>query len=250
MVSLYISWFDDPRGKTSYYLERIQQLNIPKPTEVLIPFSDDSRFETEAKEIARLLEEYGWDRAFLRTDHKAAISNLQQGSFIQENSTSHIAQTIESLINQNNRHNWVHGEYLVVREWMDLNFCMQQSHSCHPEIRYFIDDGEIIGRTPLKYDGTEYVCSQGYDYLADTLEESEPPQELAESVAEEFDEATWGVDFALTTNGVWKFVEMNFNGVYWNTEHEEWWNMCGQNDNEPFSPVWEHESALPDLSEK
>lgn len=243
--SLYISWFDDDRGRTSYYLDRIRSINVPKPTEVLIPLENDADFTEEATAIQNVMRDQSWQRAFVKTECKAAVNSLKRGSFILEDSLDSIKSTVESLITQNNAQSWPHGEYLVVREWIDLNFCLELSHSCHPEVRYFIDDGDVIGRTPLEYNPDTFVCGKQYEYLTETLQDSSPPDELAQRVASEFDEATWGIDFALDTNGNWWFIEMNFNCVYWNDEYDKWWNMCGQGDNEPFSPLWMHGAALP-----
>jgi len=246
---LFISWFDDERGRTSYYLDRMESLSVPKPKEILVPLESSISFEKEAAEIKSIMDEEGWNRAFLKTECKAAVNNLKDGSFILEKSNSHIEATIESLLTQNNAQDWPHGNYLVVREWMNLNFCLELAHSCHPEVRYFIDDGEVIGKSPHNYSGEKFVCRKQYPHLEDCLSNSSPPDELAKQVANEFDEASWGVDFALDTNGNWWFVEMNFNCVYWHSEYEEWWNMCGQGDNELFSPLWIHSAALPDMNE-
>lgn len=245
---LYISWFDDNRGGVSYYLDRVRSLDVPKPTERLIPLTETVGFTEEVDAIKSVLDEFGWNRAFIKTEYKAAVADLQRGSFILEPTREHIEHTVETLLTQNAAQDWPHGEYLVVREWIDLNFCLQQSHSCHPEVRYFIADGKVIGRTPTTYDGQRFTCTQQYTHLSDVLEESTPPDELAEQVANEFPEASWGVDFAMDTNGDWYFIEMNFNGVYWNEEHEKWWDMCGQGDNKPFGPLWTHGAALPDLT--
>lgn len=245
--SLYISWFDDERGRTSYYLDRIRSLDIPKPKERLVPLRDTAGFEEEVQDIQSIMQEQSWSRAFLKTECKAAVNDLKRGSFILEDSESHITATVESLLTQNNAQDWPHGEYLVVREWIDLNFCLELAHSCHPEVRYFIDDGEVIGQTPIEYTPSAFVCGKQYEYLEEILCESSPPDELASEVATEFSEASWGVDFALDTNGNWWFIEMNFNCVYWNEEYDKWWNMCGQGDNEPYSPLWMHGAALPDI---
>ena len=245
---LFISDFDEDMGSAKYYSKRIDALDIPKPSERVIQFNDKvNSLDSVTKKVQSFMNENDLARAFVKTEFKAAIDNIQKGSVISANDTTEIKRTIESLLAQNIAHSWPTGNYLLVREWADLNFCLSDSHFCHPEVRYFVDDGKIIGRTPTEYDGKEYTCSQQYSYVEDILQNSEPPDELARQAAEEFTEATWGIDFGLTTSGDWIFVEMNFNGVYWNSNRNKWMNMVGQGDNKPYSPLETHYSALPNL---
>lgn len=245
---LFISDFDEYMGSATYYSRRIDALDIPKPNERVIRFNNKvNSLDAVTEKIQLFMTQYDLARAFVKTEFKAAIDNIQKGSIVSANDTTEIKRTIKSLLAQNIAHDWPIGNHLLVREWADLNFCLSDSHFCHPEVRYFVDDGEIIGRTPTEYDGKKYTCSQQYSYVEDILQNSEPPDELARQVAEEFNEATWGVDFGLTTSGKWVFIEMNFNGVYWNSNRNKWMNMVGQGDNNPYSPLETHRSALPNL---
>lgn len=83
-------------------------------------------------------------------------------------------------------------------------------------------------------------------YLGSRLRDAEfeTPRRYVERIAAEFDEATWGVDFVMDARGDWYCTEFNFNGVYWNRRETRYWNMCGQGDFEPFSPVEVHSAAL------
>jgi hypothetical protein len=246
-VSLYVSDFEDERGRVEYYWPRLQSLDVPVPktTFAALEATDDGyRWDTDA--ILEFVERNDFHRAFVRTQFKAATVRLREGSFIPRPDPETIDRTVESLLNQNDEQGWPHGGSLVVREWLDLDWCRFPAHSCHPSVRFFVDDGEVLGWTPANPDASELVCAGRYDYLGERLAavDFETPRRYAERVAAEFSEATWGVDFALDTRGDWYCTEFNFNGIYWNRREERWWDMCGQGDFEPFGPTGIHSAAL------
>ncbi|WP_049969341.1 ATP-grasp domain-containing protein [Haladaptatus cibarius] len=246
-VSLYITDFEDERCRFDYYWPRLRNLDVPVPKTTFVslePDGDSFRWETD--EILAFMERNGYDRAFVRTQVKAATVRLREGSFIYRPDEAVVDRTVTSLLNQNDQQSWPHGGGLVVREWVDFDFCPHPTHTCHPSVRFFIDDGEILGHTPTTAEKASRVCSDGYDYLESRVADVDlsVPRRYAEHVANELSEATWGVDFIMSTNGEWYCVECNFNGVYWNRKEKRWWNMCGQGEFEPWSPVELHSAAL------
>lgn len=247
-VSLFFSDFADERGRVDYYWSRLDALNVPVPETTFVPLeANGSRYDWDTDEILAFMADNDLHRAFVRTQYKAATVRLREGSFVSRPDPEAVDRTVASLLNQNDEQGWPHGDSLVVREWLDLDFCPFPSHSCHPSVRFFVDDGEVVGRTPRRASrASGMVCAGGYDYLQSLLEDAsfETPRRYAERVATEFSEATWGVDFVLDTCGNWYCTEFNFNGVYWNRREERWWNMCGQGEFEPFSPVEVHSAAL------
>ncbi|MFC4552858.1 MULTISPECIES: hypothetical protein [Halorussus] len=256
-VSLFFADFEDERGEVGYYWERLNSLDVPVPETTFVTLEateDGYRWDTD--EILRFMRERDLHRAFVRTQRKAATVRLREGSFVPRPDPEAVDRTVASLLDQNDEQGWPHGEGLVVREWLDLDFCRFPAHSCHPSIRFFVDDGEVVGQTPADPDADEMVCAGRYDYLEPVLAEADfsTPRRYAERIAAEFDEATWGVDFVLDARSDWYCTEFNFNGVYWNRREECYWNMCGQGDFEPFSPVEMHSAALwgvrPEQSER
>lgn len=246
-ISLFFTDFEDEHGRLSYYWDRLQSLDVPVPNTTFVALGEtESGYDWDTDKVLDFMETNDYDRAFVRTERKAATVRLREGSFIYRRDADAIDGTVESLLNQNDQQWWPHGGGLVVREWVDLDFCSFPTHSHHPSIRFFVDDAEVVGQTPHDPDPYEMVCEGHYDYLESVLDdvEFETPREYAERIAEEFDGSTWGVDFALDTRGNWYCTEFNFNGVYWNRAEEKYWNTCGQGDNEPWSPVEIHSAAL------
>lgn len=229
-----------------YYWPRIEDVAVPGPVTEFVPLDvADGAYDWDTDRILSFMTDHGFPRAFVRTQFKAATVRLREGSFIHAPDPTVIDRTVESLLAQNDQQHWPHGDTLVVREWLDLDFCPYPSHSCHPSVRFFVDGGDVIGQTPHDVD-RQFVCPGGYDYLQSRLAgvSFAPPQRYADRVARAFPEATWGVDFVMDTTGTWYCTELNFNGVYWNRRENRWWNMCGQGLFAPFSPVEIHSAAL------
>jgi hypothetical protein len=265
-VSLFFADFADERGRVDYYWSRLDALDVPVPETTFVALeATESGWDWDTDEILAFMAANDYHRAFVRTQHKAATVRLREGSFVSHPDPEVVDATVESLLNQNDEQGWPHGDGLVVREWLDLDFCPFPSHACHPSVRFFVDtaghspassatespdNGEVVGRTPAsEEDAAGMVCAGSYDYLQSLLEDVsfEAPHRYAEKIAAEFREASWGVDFALDARGDWYCTEFNLNGVYWNRREEQWWNMCGQGDFEPFSPVEIHSAALWDV---
>lgn len=230
----------DKRSSMSSYYDRLQNLDVNKPETYFV----SSNIDKAVDEIYEIMTENSWKKSFVRTSYKAAPQRLDKGSLINKRSKQKIRTTLESLQIQLSNSVWDVGENFILRERLDTDFCMNPSHPMdHPEVRFFIEGGEVIGRYPedIAYDS---ICEKRYDYLKDIISNSSPPVEEAKIVAEEFDEYPWCVDFALTEEGVWYCLELNFNGVRWDEERQEWVNMCGYGNKTYKSPEVIHSPVL------
>jgi hypothetical protein len=243
---LYITDFDDERCRFDSYWSRLRELDVPVPETTFVPLeTDEEGVHWDTGAILDFMEKHGYDRAFVRTQVKSATVRLRDGSFIYRRDSDVINRVVESLLTQNGERGWPHGDGLVVREWLDFDFCVHPTHTCHPSVRFFVDDGEVLGHTPPTAERARNVCDDTYDYLDPVIRSVDlaTPRRYAERIAEEFT-GSWGVDLIMDTTGTWYCPELNFNGVYWNREDERWWNMCGQGEFEPWSPVEIHAAAL------
>lgn len=186
-----------------------------------------------ADTVLNIMKENSWSRAFIRSMQKAAPRNLQKGSIIYEAEHREIQNTLESLIAQTSYSEWNTGGSIAVREFLDVDFCKNPSHTmCTPEIRFFIEGGEIRTMTPERADVS---CEMSYDYLEETIKESDIPLKQAQAVADEFTKLPWAVDFVLTTSGDWVCVELNLDGVR-KDDNGRWRNMCGYGEKQHLSP--------------
>lgn len=234
----------DERGRFNRYWSRLEELDVRTPTTRLFPVDECSRDTWPVESIRDWMTENGWSEAFVRGMDKAAPQRLEAGSFIEEPTQSEITNTLESLIVQLDGSPWSLGGAVAVRDRLDMDFCMNPNHEmCHPEIRFFIEDGKVLSHTPSEV-GETVTCPQQYEYLADVVDEKSLPIAEARKVAEAFPEHTWGVDFALDTQGNWYCLELNFNGVRWDEDTADWVNICGHGESEAYSPRIIHDTAI------
>lgn len=245
---LTITSLDSNCNRFSSYWEKLDGINVPKPTTKLLPINvaNDGAVSWNTNQIISIMDDWDSNRAFIRSDYKAAPEYLAAGSFITEREKDEIDRTISSLLNQLSTSAWSHGKKLVLREWLDLNFCTKQSHiNCHPEVRFFIEAGEVLAGVPIQI-GEEDVCSLQYESLTDVLENatSDVPRSYAQTVAGSFNEKTWAIDFVMDTNGDWYCTEMGLNAVRWDEEDGRWINHCDHSSLEPFGPGEIHSAAL------
>lgn len=240
---------DTECNRFSSYWPMLKQLDIPTPTTKLIPLEGENAKTAawDTNQIATTIKDWGASQAFIRSDYKAAPRRLNDGSCINNLDHEEINRTIRSLLTQLSASGWEYGDVLVLREWLDLDFCMRQSHpNCHPEVRVFIEAGEILGVTPIRV-GSKSVCDHQYQHLESLLEQAntDTPRDYAHTVAESFTKKTWAVDFVMDTSGDWYCTEMGLNAVRWVEKQNRWINHCDHDEIEPFGPSDIHSAALP-----
>lgn len=245
---LIIAGLDDDRNRFDHYWSRLEAVDVPTPRTAFVPLESDAtghaNWETEA--VLGVMAEWDTERAFVRTQYKAAPLRLRAGSAIESRDADEIDRTVGSLLSQLRHTDFRHGGGLVVREWVDLGFCMHAAHDrCHPEVRFFVEDGEVLAASH-DVERRSFVCASAYEHLRPLLDgiDGRTPRRYAEAVAAEFREDTWAVDFAMDTTGTWYCTELGLNAVRWNDREGDWWNHCGHGDAEPHSPREIHSAAL------
>lgn len=225
------------------YWDKLSDCDISVPNTIIINLEKNNNEypECPTEEIIKFMEDNEMNNAFLRSGHKAAIDRFRDGSLISTRERSEIEKTYNSLMTQHMRNSVPHGNILVVREWLDLSYCLEPNHSHTFEIRYFIDDGNILYRTPKNY-RYEIKCPNKFSYINDNFNSIEPPRGYIRKVAEEFkdSEYSWSVDAVLDSSGNWWITEMHINGVYYNQKLNKWMNVCGHGDMFYNSPNWMH----------
>lgn len=191
--------------------------------------------EPTYSEIVATMESQGWEQAFIRSNNFSDKVNPRKGSKINQPDEREARRTFEMLANHHRNHmDAPLGGEVVVREWLDLDYCSEQHcQNWHPtEVRYLIRNGRIEAAFPqtetIEALNTAHNCT--YNYVERKLVENkiEPPTEQVLAVAEEFREYAWHVDFCLTTNLEWYCIDMGLNGVYWDEDKNEWTVMTGQ----------------------
>lgn len=243
----------DDKYRFDKYWGKLSDTDVNIPKTKIIKLDDNSGIdypECPVNEIYKFMDKNEFGNAFIRSGHKAAIDRFRDGSLITNLDESEIKRTYNSLMTQHIRNNIPHSNTIVVRELLDINYCLEPNHSHTFEIRYFIEDGQILYQTPKEYQYT-ISCPMKYEYLENNFKDIKQPDSQIMKIAKEFEDSnySWSVDAVLDCSGKWWITEMHINGVYYNEDMDKWMNVCGHSELEYNSPRWIHSSALPKFDE-
>lgn len=237
-----------PEYRFDIYWDKLSECDIPLPKTEIINL--ESCYESDypqcpTDKIRNFMNSDGINNAFIRTGHKAAVDRFREGSLISTNDKSEIKKTYNSLMTQHVRNDIPHGNIVVVRDWIDLSYCLEPNHSHTIEVRYFIDDGEILYKTPEKH-RDRINCPQKFSYIEDNFKNINNPEKYVKKIARKFQDSehSWSVDVVLDSSGKWWVTEMHINGVYYNDDLQKWMNVCGQGDKFYNSPRWIHSPSI------
>lgn len=250
--SLSILDLHDEKYRFDNYWNELSSLNIniPKTKVIHLDESEDDYPSCPTDEILNFMDTNNFSNIFIKSGYKASIDRFRSGSFISQKDKSIIKETYNSLMTQHIRNNVPHGHILVVREWLDLTYCLEPNHAHQFDIRYFIENGDILYRTPQSYE-YEINCPVKFSYINENIKNTKPPVQQIKKVARKFKDSkySWSVDTVLDSKGKWWVTEMHINGIYYNEQYKKWMNICGHGDMEHNSPKYIHYASLPDLKE-
>jgi hypothetical protein len=207
--------FHDDRLDMAYWFPKLRGLDVPTPESQPITLDYDTdgvpEFDTDlAKEF---VENLG-GKAFLRSGYKHAAMSPMEGSYIW--GKDDVEPTAMALMSQHVMMSLPLGESLWLREWLDLNHCNYARDNLNPELRFFIEDGDVMCWHP-RLEGFDRVESgEEFREIAEDLIEqnAENLRVYAERVAEEFD-GSWSVDFVRDTEGEWYLTDMALRALYY-----------------------------------
>lgn len=211
--------FHDKRIALGNWYEKFRDINVPTPQTQPLPLdhSGEGVPEWDTELAAEIVENLGGE-AFIRSDLKSASLALNEGSHIPNTNEEAIDETIAALLSQHLMMEIPLGEQLYLREWLPLNWNAYARETCHPEVRAFIRDGEVVchhSRLEWRDAGDvpdSYVADAEDLIKRDWNDEIRP---LAERVAEKFEGEGWySVDFVYTTNYRWYCTDMALDALY------------------------------------
>lgn len=239
--SLVVAPLADERNRFDTYWDRLSAAAVRTPESRIVSLHATERGlpSWETTRVAEAVRSFDTERAFVRGAYKAAPRRLREASCIREPTSTEIDRTVGRLLRELDAAGWPHGDRLVVREWLDLDWCSGGHTACHPAVRFFVEDGRVLGWTPGA--DASFVCAP-YDHLRERLAAIRPPVAAAERVADRFDDP-WAVDFVADTAGDWYLLEAGLNAVRWD-ETSGWVNHCGHGRFKPFGPSTVHGAAL------
>lgn len=246
-----VTSFFDERIRLDYWQPRLEDLGIPTlETHIFeLEEQDEGMPEWDTDGIREVVEALGGE-AHIRSMYKSAIHLPKEGGYIATPDNDHIDRTIAELLSQHVMGQLKHGGAIAVREWLDLNFCNYARDPLHPEVRTFIEDGEVKYMFPrMKKD--DFVKPAGGEGLWETALEfidnnADQIKKWAYEAAQEFDEAPFSLDFVMDTNGDWYATDMAVDGLYFSPSKERWHNLSEHDNDSPFNLYEQFGTSLPD----
>jgi hypothetical protein len=203
--------FVDERLQMSHWYPKLSSLDVPTPNTYSVPVEkregEPPKWDSNA--VQNAVESLGGE-AFVRSDYKSASLGLDEGSHIGTNSTEAIDQCLKELVAQHSMMQLPLGQRFWLREWLSLNWDHYAPETLHPEIRVFIENGEVLCHHPrLQGFGRVESGDRRRSYAEDYIDQSwtNELEEYAERVANEFT-GSWSVDFVYTTDRDWYCTDM------------------------------------------
>jgi len=200
--------------------------------------------------------DFGGGPVFLRSFYKSARHLGDAAGKIEDNTTSSIKDTLAELFDDHLMQKMPHGRGIAIREYLDIDFkpgrgsnVINADETFHPEVRFFIEDGEILYHYPrMNKDRFEHEFGnlELYREQVTRIEDAIPElAEYAEDIADAFTPHSWSVDFLMDTTGDWYCTDMAVNGLYWNEKDSEWHNLSAHEDGNPHNLAQKIGTDLP-----
>ena len=269
--AILTSFFDNALSMEIWYPKLEEETNVPTPETFLVELTNSSQAYLHMPETERNMilmdedtqrkmdffgtplpsyeqicdameEQLNGTPVFLRSFYKSANTLGDEGTFINEASEQAIKQNLVTLFDSHIMQNMPHGKGVAFREKLDLEFYPDHleredttgNTTFHPEVRFFVEDGEILYHFPRmnkdnflnEFDNLDFYNKQ-VSKIEDDIEYLEP---LAKEVAKAFAPHSWSVDFIQDTTGDWYCTDMAINAMYWNEKEHRWHNMSSHED--------------------
>lgn len=223
--------FTDERIDMAYWFPTLREIDVPVPESQPLPLErpDDGPPTWDSEFAAEVVENLGGE-AFARSGYKSAAIH-QSGSYIPNHGLETVDTTLKELVAQHGMMGLPVGEFLWLREYLDVDHCAYARAPLVPEVRAFIRDGEVVCHHP-RLEG--FDLAPGGDELreraVDAVERGweRSVETYADRVATAFDgDGWWSVDFIQTVDGEWYCTDMALDGLYDGDQRgrEGWQNL-------------------------
>lgn len=249
-----VTSFFDERIRLDHWQPRLQELDIPTLETHIFELEpqDEGMPEWDTGGIQETIEALGGE-AHVRSMYKSAIHMPKEGGYLAAPSEEHIDHTIAELLSQHVMGQLKTGGAIAVREWLDLNFCHYARDPLHPEVRTFIEDGEVKYIFP-RLNKRDFVNAAGGEGLWETAldyidSDADQIKRWAYEAAQEFDEAPFSLDFVMDTHGDWYATDMAVDALYFSPSKERWHNLSEHEEGSPFNLYEQFGDSLPDPRE-
>ncbi len=257
--------FFDERNRLSHWFPRLETVDIPTIRTEILELKNSSGKEfleeedldpvqivmTENPElvfgffgtpdfeaIEAFVEDTDNEQAFLRSDYKSA-TNLGDANHIRAGSKQEVMMTVMHQLQDRIMAEMPPFTPLAVRERLDLNFNPDGHYTLHPEVRFFLADGEVLYHFPRVDEEAFARASDGvahYERVIDAIDSNiDQLYEWAYQAAQEFDGASWSLDFVMDTDGDWVATDMALNGLYYSYDKRRWHNLSEHDTGSPYN---------------
>lgn len=203
-----VASFNDDRNRLSYYhprLNNLEQTNTPQTRFFKISGSSEEILSIPYREVTKYLQDIDSKKGFIRGDFSSAKLS-RDGRVLASQDPYDIQQTFARLVENHiitERHL---GGRVAVREYIPHD----------TEVRYFIENGDIL-------------------YRQDKDNVDKYPSEQAYTIAREFNEFSWSVDFIKNKeSGEWYCIDMGLNGLY--PDSQDTWIAISEHTDESYTP--------------
>jgi hypothetical protein len=212
-----IASFHDNRNKLSHYYPRLTpltEINTPTTKFFKISGNAETTLSVKYREITKFLQDIHTDLGFIRGDFSSAKLS-QDGRILNSHDPYDIKETFATVVENHILTERHLGKQIAVREYIPHEV----------EVRYFIENGDILYRQEIP-DIEQYPSKQAY------------------TVASEFDEFSWSVDFIKhDETNTWYCIDMGLNGLY--PEQSNHWIAISEHTDKNHSPQ-RHADKMPD----
>lgn len=271
-----VTAFFDDRNRLSHWFPRLEATDIPTiDTEILeLENTGGNQFleDADAKltdilmveqpepvlaffgqpdidTISEFVENTDDGKAFLRGDFKSA-HNLAAGNYIETPTEDTIAETVMHQLQDRIMAEKPLFSPLAVREYLDLDFYPDGMETLHPEVRFFIAEGEVLYHFPRVDKKAFANATNGLDHYTRVISEIDAAvdqlYEWAYQAAQEFDNASWSLDFVMTTDAEWYATDMAINGIYYSEHKNRWHNLSHHQQGSPYNLEEQLGESLPE----
>lgn len=268
--------FFDERNQLSHWFPRLNSVDIPTIETEILELEDSGGEElldeqdielmnilmTENPGVAlaffgrpdfdtmqEFVEETDSGQAFLRGDYKSA-TNLGSGSHIENPSKKTLAGTVMHQLQDRIMSSMPLFSPIAIRERLDLDFYPDGRPTLHPEVRFFIGDGEVLYHFPRVSKETFASATDGvahYQRVINAINDNvDQLYEWAHQAAQEFDDSSWSLDFVMDTDGNWIATDMAVNGLYYSEDKERWHNLSEHQEGSPYNLEEQLEEVFPE----
>lgn len=224
--------FHDPRIALSHWSELVRDTGVPTPDTVSIPVTDspDGLPQWDTDDAVAAVKTLGGE-AFVRSDYKSAALESTTGSRVHAADPDIVNRVLKELVSQHVMMQLPLGDYVHLREWLDLEWIAYERSPCHPEVRFFVADGDVLCshlRTEMP-DNMEFAAERARQYFSRESTDfnmlTEEVHDYASDVASALaSESRYAVDFVLTTDHEWYLTDMAIDALY--QRNGEWRNIA------------------------